>query len=406
MPSCHLVVLSLLLPTFYAPAAEVQEPLFVLHSVSDETVTGPLERLDEKWSIRMGGAKPGWTDGGDVIALRRADVSLPPLPPGEQILLANGDCLAGRVRGLAGENVTIQASFGEKPDLKLPLSGISVIWLVVPDGTEEPEQLRRRLWAEKRTRDSVLLRNGDVQEGVLTGLDRKKLYLEAEGKELSVEFNKAAIIAFNTDLVRLPRPKGPHAFLVLTDGSRLTLASARADGRALKGKTAWGAEIEVPLVQVAALDMRQGRADYLSDLKPSRYEFTPFLDVRWPYGRDGGIQGHDLRLGDHVYDKGLSMRAESRLSYDLKGGYRRFEAVVGLDERGGNQGVARIAVLVDGKPRDLGGEKELSPDGKPLPIRIDVTGAKELTLSVEFVRRPGAALGNVHWCDARLIKKK
>ncbi len=99
------------------------------------------------------------------------------------------------------------------------------------------------------------------------------------------------------------------------------------------------------------------------------------------------------------------MHTASRISYPLAGKYRRFEAVVGLDDRDGRDGVVRVQVLVDGKPRDFGWDKDLTARDGPRTVRIDVKGAKELTLVVE--RGAGGLAerqGCVNWADARLVR--
>src|SRR5207249_957731 len=131
----------------------------------------------------------------------------------------------------------------------------------------------RRLAAGQRARDVVYLRNGDVVEGTVTSADKDAFKVEVEKKEVQVNRVRVAAVAFNTELLTRALPKGPYGHLVLTGGGRLAVASARAgrDGT-LRGRTPLGAAFEVPLADVAALDLRQGRAVYLSDLKPARYE--------------------------------------------------------------------------------------------------------------------------------------
>ena len=171
----------------------------------------------------------------------------------------------------------------------------------------------------------------------------------------------------------------------------------------LIGKTLFGATVRVPIKQLVALDLRQGRAVYLSDLKPRRYEHTPYLGVRWPYTIDASVAGNELRVGGSTYDKGLGMHSQSHLTFDLSGGYQWFEAWVGLDDRTGNEGSVVIGVRVDGKPIDLGPAKELTGRDKPLPVRVRVAGAREVTLEVLFGRH-GDVQDHVDWADARLIK--
>jgi len=160
--------------------------------------------------------------------------------------------------------------------------------------------------------------------------------------------------------------------------------------------------LKIPLVQIVSMDIRQGKAIYLSDLKPKSYEHTPFLSVRWPYEMDRNAAGSELRLGGHTYDKGIGLHSESRLTFDLAGAYRLFQATVGLDDRSGLGGSVRIRVLVDGQAKDVG-DKELTSTAGPRDIQVDVTGAKELTLVVEF-GSGGDVCDHVNWAEARVVK--
>jgi hypothetical protein len=115
---------------------------------------------------------------------------------------------------------------------------------------------------------------------------------------------------------------------------------------------------------------------------------------------DANVAEHDLRLGGSTYDKGVGLHSHSRLSYRLAGAYRRFEALVGLDERDGRRGRVRIRVLADGEAL-LDRERTLREG--PLPISISVAGVRELTLEVDFGRDANVQ-DVVDWVDARLIK--
>jgi hypothetical protein len=305
---------------------------------------------------------------------------------------------------LSAETLRFRAPCGDEREVKVPLSMVSLLWATAPDGTRYPDALRRRLAAGKRKRDAVYLRNGDVLEGIVNALDDTRLLLEVNRREVSVALReRVAVVAFSTDLVRTAKPKGPYAQVVLTNGARLSLANATADSRALKGRTFFGAEVAIPLTALAALNVRQGRAVYLSDLSPSRYEFTPYLDEHWAYVRDGSVLGRDLRLGGSTFDKGLGTHSESRLTYDLAGNYQWFEAVVGLDDRSGRAGNAAIEVWVDGKLQDLGEKAKLTAPGQPHVLRINVAGARNLALVTRF-GQGGPVRDHVDWADARVVK--
>ena len=59
--------------------------------------------------------------------------------------------------------------------------------------------------------------------------------------------------------------------------------------------------------------------------------------------------------------------------------------------------------MVDGKEQIPGPEKELTGKDAPLPVRIDVSKARELTLVVDFGSY-GDVQAHVNWGDARLIR--
>src|SRR5262249_59921721 len=120
--------------------------------------------------------------------------------------------------------------------------------------------------------------------------------------------------------------------------------------------------VRFPLDDVIALSVQGGAAVYLSELKAKKFEHNPYLGASWPYVLDGSVDRRDLRLGGSVFDRGVGLHTDSRLTYDLGGRYRRFEALVGLDERTGKAGSARVGVLVDGKPADLGKKELTGPD--------------------------------------------
>jgi hypothetical protein len=395
-PRAAAKLVVLLATTVALPADPEPAPTFTLNTASGKSLKGPLRELGPAWAVRLGDAR---ADGADVVALRRDGVALPPGPDGEHVAFANGDRLPGAVGDLDGDRLQFRLG---KESLSLPLSALSVVWLAPPDGAE-PERLLRRLAAESRARDRVLLRNGDAVEGILTGLDDKALRLEVNRKELKIERAKVAAVALSTELGTTLKPKAAFGRLVLRDGTRLSLASATcADGGTLLGETLFKTKVSFPLDDVVSLSVEGGPAVYLSELKPRKYEHNPYLGAAWPYVPDGSADRRDLRLGGNAFDRGIGLHAESRLSYDLGGRYRRFEALVGLDDQGGKGGSARVRLLVDGKPVDLG-DADLTHRREPLAVRVDVTGAKELTLVVEFGDR-GGVRGHVDWADARLIK--
>jgi hypothetical protein len=388
-----------------AAGAESARPDFQARAADGKSSSGPLLKIDDKWEVRLGGRTPVVIGAGELLVLRRVGKDLADRPADTHLLFTNGDCIPVRDCKLDGEKLIYRLEGKENAAQQVPLSAVSVFWLAPPGDREERDKLRRRWAAEKRTRDVIRLRNGDAVEGILTDLNDSAAKLEIEAKKTAIDLSKIAAITFSTELAFQPKPKTVYGRVILANGARLSLAKAECtDGQTISATTLFNAKLSIPVEDLVALYLYQGKAVYLSDLKPSRIEGKPFGNLDWPPVADGSVSGLDLRLAGSTYDKGMGLHSESRVSYNLAGGYCWIEALVGLEEQSdGRKGSARVKVLVDGKLRAIEGDEALTGKSKPLPIRLDVQGAKELTLVVEFGKR-GDVLGRVNWIDARLVK--
>jgi hypothetical protein len=411
--TCRAGLLALSLAALAAAAPARDEPApaprFEARTADGKAVRGPLRRLGPGWSVRLA-AEGGSVEGAGLLTLRRTDLPRPAFPTGPHFILANGDRVPAKGVRLAGERLHFRhPDLADGQETSLPLGALSVWWLTPPDRAADPEKLRRRLASGPRKRDVVLLRNGDTVEGVLGALGADEAVVEVDRKKVPVKLGQVAAVALSTELADALRPKGPYARLVLAGagaarGTRLSLTAAEcADGATLSGTTVFGAKVRVPLDRVGALDIFQGAAVYLSDLKPARYDYFPYVDDPWPWAADGNAAGHDLRLGGAVYDKGLGLHSHARLTYALGGRFRRFEALVGLDDRDGARGSVRALVLADGKPLDLGAARAITAKAGPQPVSVLVTGVKELAVEVEFGDN-GNVQDVVNWVDARLVR--
>lgn len=395
-----------------AHTGEEKAPLFSIHTAEGKDIAGPLGTIADDWSLRLSSANPILLSGKDWLSLRQPAELLPALPRSAQVVISGGDRLPIQVE--AGVQVR-EGHLVCQPDaalrgtqsnqLTIPLSYVAILWLHAPADAASVTAALRQLLAEPRTSDIVLLRNGDQIQGTLTALDTQSTCeIEGPQQKLKVPAERVAAVAFNTTLLARPRLHEPYAHAVLTGGTRLTLLSAAIDpaSQQLTGKTSFRQTVQFPLRHLLALDLRQGRAVYLSDLTPERHVHTPFLGVHWPWVRDGCVTGGELVLTDGVHDKGIGLHSVSRLSYTLDGKYRWFEAVVDLDQHTGRQGDARIAVLVDDQPQTIERDGHLTAGQPPLKLRIPVQEAKRLTLVVDYGAR-GDVQDHVNWADARLI---
>jgi NPCBM/NEW2 domain len=404
----------LLLFASLAVAQEPGQPRFIVHTVDGPLPPAPLLQLADDFTLKVGGDSSRQIPGKDVVAIRQASRARPRFLSQNVVVLNNGDRVpvdAAAPWRLDQDRLYFRAGspLQSPKELTLSVNYVAVLRFGATDGEtlDDQDLLLAKLLGESRASDVVLFADGDRLAGTLKSLDSTRgAVLDVNGKDTPIPRARIKAIAFNTEFKAKPRSKGAFAQLVLSGGGRLGLSQIRLEGGKdmLTGTTLFGPAVEVPLALVRAIDIRQGSAVYLSDL-PCVFEQKPFLNASWPLVKDASASGKPLQLREDVFDKGLSMHSQSRAIFKLGAQYRWFEAVVGLDEHHGRQGRVRLKVLVDGKECDLIPAKSAVRTWKdgPLSLRLDVRGANELILAVEFADF-GDVQGLVNWGDARLIK--
>lgn len=396
----------MLVPFLVLTAALAQPPTANYVAVTaTETKTGPWRSLGKNWAATLG---DGTAPLANLISLRKADTPLPEWPRTAGVILANGDRIAGTV--LTGDDTALVLKTAWQPKgLRVPLPAIRVLWLTaIP--ADAPAFVDRYRWLDpKRKSDVVLLRNGDTAAGDIEKFADAGAVRLRHGTEAIATFEATAMaaVAFNPNLSATRKLKGPFARLVLADGSRITVSAATADGTTLRATTTFGAAFEVALNQVIALDVQQGKATDLADLRPKSEKVEPFNDLAWPWQANRTVKSRPLRLatprGVSTFDTGLGTHPHTTLTYSLNGKYRRFTALVGLDADTGRRGAAKVQILVDGKDQPLDGLAKLSAAAGQVPVSVELAGAKELTLVVDF-GAGGDVQADVNWADARLIE--
>lgn len=373
-------------------------------------------------SLSVAGQKLEWSDVvwlrfvGQVFNLPGSDretktngqvENLPHEPRGSAIWLANGDRLVARATGIEDEQLhAAWRQFPEWPEFALPLESVRGLSLSWPQARERRDEIAGWLFDRKEARDELRLLNGDVLSGEITGWREETVTLKTGGGEIKLPNSDVRDIGFNPELLALPEPKELCWLVSLRDGSRVTLlaSKSRFDGETLKAAHVSGVAWDIPLAAIFELRVLRGRAVFLSDLTPLEARHTPFLpDARaWPMQRDRSVAGQPLRLKGREFPKGLGMHSRSTVTYDLAEKFRAFHAVVGLDDTTIGEGTATCAVEVDGRrvfePPAL---TRLKGPAR-LPI-IDVSGAKRLTLTVDFGEL-GDSQDHVDFGDAVLLQ--
>jgi hypothetical protein len=381
------------------PGQKATSHEFVAVPIDGEPISGRLAGLKKPWRIVLQAAERISLEGSKLVALRRQEAPAPALASGAYVLLANGNRLRATAHLATQEALRVHSEL--LGNLEIPLERVQAIVLgAVPDAASR-ERLEKTLLAGDRKQDVVVLTNGDEMTGTLTGFDDESLQLERPGGPVSIQRGGARAIAFSSDLISFPSVRGFYAEIILADGSELSVLDAELSGANVRGQTAFGREFSFPLEQLVAVEFRNGRVTYLSDLQPIAYKHTPYLMLAFPYRRDRRVVGGPITLRGQVFRKGLGMHSRSEITYNIDRRFRRFEALVGIDDDTAGQGSVVFRVLLDGAEAWQSGP--VTGQTAPKRVQADVSNAQQLTLIVDF-----GSLGDVQdhadWADARLVE--
>jgi len=331
----------------------------------------------------------------------------PPLAPGgsrARVLLTTGETLTGALRELSTNSATVHSRLlGE-----LQLARGEVGGAVFTEGVSLADLLASPAGL-------VVLRNGDRIQGQVESVRSGVATLVTALGKLDVSLDRVAFIK-NAELPpSWSRVERPCAALALADGDRLLgEVLGEADGKVrfhrLSAPTGAGtagapeatrpAELAFPKSEVREVRYLGEGVVYLSDLEPAQVEEKPFFNYLLAWQRDLSVGKARLTLRGQMFDKGLGVHARCLLSYALGGNYARFHSLVGIDDETQGKGNCVFEVRADGKQLFASGP--VTGQEAPRPVDLDVRGAKELVLLVDFGE--GGDVGDrADWADAYLV---
>jgi hypothetical protein len=318
---------------------------------------------------------------------------------GIQVLMAGGGLILADALALENESLEIESDLLEVRHV--PLEAVAAILFHLPRDLQERDRLASRARAESAQGDRLLLANGDELTGHLVAIGDAAIDFESQGQKIKVETARVAAIGFDPSLVARQKTPGLRTLVGLSDGSRLVVGKIAIERDEAELTLVEGAAWTVPVSALVYLQPLTGKARYLSDMTADSYRHLPFLSQAWLYRNDANVAGTQLRAQGHPYAKGLGLHSAARLTYRLDQHYRAFEADVALDDQVASGGSVICAVYVDDK---LAWKGDVIRGGAaPVPVKVDVSGAKRLSLIVEYAER-GDELDRVDWLNARLVE--
>lgn len=339
-----------------------------------------------------------------------------------QVILADGSLLVVRdvLKTDEGRLLLDSDAFGE---FAVPRSSIAAILLHPPIDPQRRDRLAGRFAPSPRQEDEpvspkrpspgtdrLLFENGDQLTGRITAVTDSGVEFAADIGPLTVDRQRIIALTFSPpspgvrkdEVSPSERRPSPRRLLVgLRDGSVFHASALTMDHDQLQAELFDRVKVTAPAQVVVFMQMLGGRATYLSDLEPKSYRHLPYLSLDWPYRLDANVTGTRLRAGGQIYAKGIGMHSTSRLTFPLEKAYRRFEAGLAIDDQTQRRGSVVFRVLAG--PREIYKSGAVRGGDSPLPISVNVSGVKQLSLVVDYADRADE-LDHADWLNARLIE--
>jgi hypothetical protein len=299
------------------------------------TLTGTGKDIEVHY-IDLAG-KEGTLQAADVVEIvlngGRAGATSKPAPDDIEITLTSGDVLFGKVGAKSEEGVQLIS-----PAFSDPLVKFGQIRALV--FTANRANLPLRLPDKADAVDIIFTQTGDRAEGTVLSISKAGVVYKSKRleTEITVPVEKMAGV-WMIELESPPKePISLHATVLTADGSSIRGEIQSLKEGALTLKDFYGTVHKIPANLLSGIYMKNGRVVYLSDMKPTVVdEDANYIrgakrspsDLDFPFQRDRNARGGKLVVGGVEHRKGVGVRARSMLAYDLAGGFKRFQSMLG-----------------------------------------------------------------------------
>ncbi len=320
----------------------------------------------------------GWSEVLSVVPVQTA----PPAPARAReepfrVELLDGTAFAARLESPGGGALFVRFRDGRRSRLDL-----NALRSIVARGASEAAlaPLREAVAGRAGGEDvAVVFREARVivLRGAARSVDADGVQFTWNERELALPWERTAGVVFSR-----PPAGGGDCLVRMRDGDVFAGRVAGGDQAVLLLDSRTLPQLALEVAEIERIDCRSPRLDFLSDLEPVRYAFTPMFTKRWPLGRDRSLTGQPIRLGGRTFPKGLCLHSQSEVVYDLRGEYGQLAALVGIADE--MEGRGDVDVLIRGDGRILWEAQGVRGSGEPRELLVDVRGVHELTIEVRF----------------------
>jgi hypothetical protein len=215
---------------------------------------------------------------------------------------------------------------------------------------------------------------------------------------------------FGMILNQKPKAAPPALCKVIdSDGNELI---AQAVVRLPKGYTVTlvtGVKIDLADNQVSKFDFAAGSVKYLSDLDPAAVDESGTDPEH--YQRDKNLDKQPIRIiadpasgkSPDLFVKGLTIKAKTVLTYELKGAYKTFRAIAGVDADPTNTSESQVKITIDDGMAVLW-SGVIKKGEKAKDLNLSVQNVDKLKITVESDGTVTDLGNQVSLANARVLK--
>lgn len=236
-----------------------------------------------------------------------------------------------------------------------------------------------------------------------------KFTLASGANQESSRMNKVSGMIFSPPPPDKEKPPRPAICKVIdSDGNEYVAAAVTRTTNGYSISTVSEVKVDFSNSQVSKFDFAAGAIKYLSDLEPVGLDESGTDPEH--YQKDLNLDKRPIRIvtdpaagKSEVFPKGLTLKAKTIITYELKGQYKAFRAIVGVDADPDNVAPSHVKITIDDGTQPLY-KGTIKKGDKPVDLNLSVQNVDKLKITVES-EGSVTDLGNqVSLANARVLK--
>jgi len=273
---------------------------------------------------------------------------------------------------------------------------------------------RRDIWVTKRQVKNDTGADVDQLDGVpgfFGDADEaaKTVKFTFEGKQ--VDEAQAILMSRVAGMILAQTPgKAPPAIckVIDLDGNELVAQAVTRTEKGYAITMVSGVKVDLADAQVSKFDFAAGAIKYLSDLEPVALDESGTDPEH--YQKDMNLDKRPIQLlldpatgRTETYPKGLTLKAKTVITYELKAQYKSFRALAGVDNDKENLANSQVKITIDDGAQVLF-KGTVKRGDKPLDLNLSVQNVDRLKITIESDGTLTELGNQVSLANARVLK--